>query len=44
MPALPVTSKYPKPLQLKGTCDDVKPDAAVPGLETLTKWVKESQK
>jgi hypothetical protein len=43
-PALPATSKYEEPLPLKGTCDDVKPEDAIPGLEALTDWVKKQKK
>jgi hypothetical protein len=43
-PALPVTSTYKEPLPLKGTCDDVKPEDAVLGLEALTDWVKKQKK
>jgi len=34
-----MTQTYKQPLQLKGTCDDVEPEDAVPGLEALTAWV-----
>ncbi|HEV7506932.1 MAG TPA: hypothetical protein VGS07_18725 [Thermoanaerobaculia bacterium] len=39
-PDLPATPQYTKPLPLKSTCNDVKPDDVVSGLAVLTDWVK----
>ncbi len=45
-PEFPATDIDPNPLPLPTdrTCDDLKPEDAVPGLEALTNWVSQQKK